>query len=119
MKSQSEFETALNWFCKPIEIPVTLVMDTHRAQRSNNVKRFCDQVGTTLRILEKGTPWANKAELYIGLLKEAARKDLRASDAPMVIWDYTMERRAMIHNSVPRPLFQCDSLSPFTVTFGS
>ena len=91
MKSQSEFQTALHWFCKQTGVPVSLVMDAHRAQTSNNIKRFCDQVGTTPRILEKGTPWANRAELYIGLLKEAVRK-FRASDVPMVLWDYAMQR---------------------------
>ena len=30
-----------------------------------------------------------------------------------------MERRALIHNAVPRPLFQCNDLSPHTDTFGS
>ena len=57
MESQSEFETALYWFCKQIGVPVSLVMDAHRTQRSNNTKRFCDQVSVTLRILEKGVPW--------------------------------------------------------------
>ena len=100
-------------------MPISLVLDAHRAQKTNNVKRFCDQVESTLRILEKGSPWANRAELYIGLLKKAVRKDLRASNAPMVLWDYAMERRALIHNAVPRPLFQCNGLSPHTATFGS
>ena len=85
MKSQSEFPTALHWFCKQIGVPNTLIVDGHKAQTSGDVKRFCDQVGTTLRILEVGTPWANRAELYIGLLKEAVRKDMRASNAPMVL----------------------------------
>jgi hypothetical protein len=46
--------------------------------------------------LEKGTPCANKAELYIGLLKEAGRKDVKNQDSPMVFWDYCIERRARI-----------------------
>ena len=94
-------------------------MDAHRAQSKHDVKHFCDQVGFTLRVLEKGTPWANCAELYIGLLKEAVRKDVRVSDAPIVLWDYAMERRALIHNAVPRSLFQCNGLSPREITFGS
>ena len=73
MRSQSEFQTALHWFCKQIGVPVDLIVDGHKAQKSNAVRRFCNQVGTTLKILEIGTPWANRAELYIGLLKEAVR----------------------------------------------
>ena len=118
MKSQQEFETALHWFCKQIGVPHSLVCDAHRAQTSHEVRRFCDQVGTTLRILERGTPWANRAELYIGLLKEAVRKDMRNSNSPMVLWDYCIQRRALIHNATPRPLFQLEGLNPHTATFG-
>ena len=44
-------------------------------QMSQEVRKFCNDIGTTLRALEEGTPWSNKAELYIGLLKEAVRED--------------------------------------------
>lgn len=67
-----------------------------------SVRRFCKQVGMTLRLLEKNTQWANRAELYIGLLKEAVRNDLRISNAPMVLWDYCIQRRATIHNATPK-----------------
>ena len=39
------------------------------------------------------------------LLKEAVCKDLRASNSPMVLWDYTIQQRASTQNAVPRPLF--------------
>ena len=118
MKSQDEFETALHWFCKEIGVPVELILDGFSAQTTSTVKRFCDQVGTTLKVLERATPWANRAELYIGLLKEAVRKDMRESNSPMVLWDYAIERRALIHNAVPRPLFQAQGKTPHECTFG-
>ena len=118
MKSQKEFPMALHWFCKQVGVPDSLVVDGHWSLQSGQVRCFCDQVGTTLRILEAHTPWANRAELYIGILKEAVRKDLRASNAPMVLWDYAMERRARIHNVLPRPLFQNKGLAPHVATFG-
>ena len=43
-------------------------------QMSTEVKKFCNDIGTTLRALEEGTPWSNKAELYIGLIKEQSGK---------------------------------------------
>ena len=52
MKSQTQFQDALHWFCKQVGVPQTLVVDGHKSQTSNQVKRFCDQIGTTLRILE-------------------------------------------------------------------
>jgi hypothetical protein len=118
MQSQSEFKNALHLFCKEVGVPTTLVMDAHKAQCNNDTRRFCHQVGTIMRVLEQGTPWANRAELYIGLLKEAVRQDLRQSNAPTVLWDYCLERRAAIHNAVPRPLFQNNGSTPYEATFG-
>jgi hypothetical protein len=40
---------------------------------------------STLRVLEERTPWANKAELYIGLIKEAVQKNMKESDCPLVL----------------------------------
>ena len=52
-------------------------------QMSSDVKKFCNDFGTTLRALEEGTPWSNKAEPYIGLITEAVRKDMRESSSPL------------------------------------
>ena len=92
MKSQDEFETALHWFCKEIGVPVDLILDGFSAQITSSVKRFCDQGGITLKILERATPWVNRAELHIRLLKEAVRKDMRESNSSMILWDYAIER---------------------------
>ena len=56
---------------------VDLIVDDHRLQQSNEVLWFCRQVVITLKILEIGTPWENRAELYIGLLKKALRRDMK------------------------------------------
>ena len=79
------------------------MVDAHQAQTSNKIQRLYDQVCTTPCILEKGTPWTNRAELYIDLLKEAVRKDMRESNSPMVLWNYAIEQRAAIHNLSPFP----------------
>ena len=47
------------------------------------MQQFCYKIGTTLRIIEEGTPWANKAELYIGLLKEEVRKDMKQANCAL------------------------------------
>ena len=93
-------------------------MDPAREQTSAKVKHFCNQVGTTLRILEAATQWADRAELYIGMFKEATRKDLRISNSPLVLWDFCMEMRALIHNVTPRDLFQLNGNTPQVTTFG-
>jgi hypothetical protein len=87
-------------------------------QMSREVKRFCNDIGTTLQALEEGTPWSNKAELYIGLLIEAVRQDLKESHSPMVFWDYCLERRARIHILTAKSNFKLHGTNAHTVTTG-
>ena len=118
MRSKGDFPDALKMFCKEIGVPVALVVDPSGEQTSKKVKRFCNQISTTLRILEESTQWANRAELYVGLFKEAIRKDTRETNCPLRLWDYCAERRAQIHNVTPRDLFQLNGNNPTTATFG-
>ena len=114
MKSQKEFQTALHWFCKKVGVPVSIVVDGHLSQASPTVRRFFDQFGTTLRVLGTGNTWENRAEIYIGLLKEAVRCDMRQSNSTMTLWCYCIERRAKMHNEIPRTTFQILDMSPWT-----
>ena len=72
------------------------------------MRNFCHDIGTTLRLLERGTPWANKAELYIGIMKEAVRKDMRESDCPIRLWDYCFEQRVQINNLTVKQRFNLE-----------
>ena len=118
MKTKGDFLNALHQFCKEIGVPPTLVVDPAGEQTSKEVKKFCHQVGATLKIIEESTQWANRAELYVGLFKKSIRQDLNRSDCPMILWDYCDERRARIHNVTLRDLFQLNDLNPITATFG-
>ena len=91
MQRKSQFQDVLHLFCKEIGVPDKLVVDPSGEQTSKPVKLFCQQVGLTLRILEESTQWANRAELYIGIIKEAIRKDLCESNCPLVLWNYYAE----------------------------
>ena len=71
-----------------------------------------------MKILEESTQWAIRAELYIGLMKEAKRKDMRDQHSPLVIWDYCSESRAMIFCLTARNLFKIQGKTPHTATFG-
>ena len=53
------------------------ITDASKAETSLEVKAFCVNIGTTLKILEEGMPWANLAELYIGLIKSSVGKDVK------------------------------------------
>ena len=87
-------------------------------KKLRDLKKFCNQIGTTLRILEQNTQWANQAEKYVGLLKEAVRKDMHEANLPLVLWDYFDERRAAILCLMARDLFQLQGSNPHTATFG-
>jgi hypothetical protein len=63
MKSKGEALQAVKQFAKEIGAPEALICDMSGEQTSHALKRFCNEIGTTLRVLEEGTPWANKAEL--------------------------------------------------------
>ena len=118
MKDQKEIPKALKEFAKEIGVPVALIFDMSGEQTSNEMKKIAGDMDLTLKMLERSTQWANLAELYIGLMKEAVRKDMKDSDSPLKFWDYCAERRARIHNLTAKDLFQLKGSNPITATFG-
>ena len=96
---------AIKQFAKTIGAPDALICDAAKTQKSKKVTSFCLDIGTDLKILEENTPSANKAELYIGIFKEAVRKDLKQSNCPLALRDYCIERRARINNLTAKTLF--------------
>ena len=70
MQRKLEVLQAIKQFAKEIGAPTLIIADMSGEQMSHDIQKFCNDIGTTLRALEEGTPWSNKAELYIGLLKE-------------------------------------------------
>ena len=103
-------------FAKEIGTPTSIIADMASEQMSLEVRKFCNDIETTLRALEGGTPWSNKAELYIGLLKEAVRKDMHESDSPMSLWDYCVKRWARINNLMAKDNFKLHGMTPHTAT---
>ena len=93
MKRKSEFLSAIKQFAKEVGAPDAIVSDMAKEQVSQDMHNFCNTIGTTLRALEEGKPWSNKVELYIKLMKEAVRKDMKEANCPLCLWDYCLERR--------------------------
>ena len=118
MTSAKEFPKALKMFAKEVGVPTALIVDPHRSNKSKEVKAFCHKIGTTLRVLEESTQFANRAELYVGFVKEAVRRDTREQHSPLVFWDYCAERRANILNMTAKNLFQLQGQTPHFATFG-
>ena len=82
------------------------------------MRKFCNEIGTNLRVLEKNTPWYNKYELYIGIIKEEVRKDMKEANFPFAFWDYCIEIRARINNLTARNVFSLHVTSPYTALTG-
>ena len=114
--NQVEYLHALKAFCKEVGVPERLVCDPHATQTSSSVRQYLTEVGTKLRVLERSTQWADLAERFIGLLKTGVRADLRESNAPMVFWDYCLERRVLIMNLTARDTHRLRGLNPYTAT---
>src|SRR6056300_1312548 len=114
--NQKEYLQALKAFCREVGVPETLVCDPHPTQHSREVKNYLAEVGTRLKVLERSTQWADLAERFIGLLKSGVRTDLRESNAPMVLWDYCLDRRVMIMNLTARSTHKLRGINPYTAT---
>ena len=71
------------------------------------MRKFCNEIGTTIRVLEKNTPWYNKSDLYIGIIKEEVRKDRKEANCLLAFWDYCIERRALINNLTAKKVLVC------------
>ena len=118
MRSKGEVLAAVKQFAKEIGVPDALICDAAGEQTSRELRKFCSEIGTTLRVLEEGTPWANKAELYIGIVKTAVQKDMKESNCPLVFWDYCVERRVRIHNLTAKDRFTLHGMNPHTALTG-
>ena len=118
MKCKSEVLAAIKLFAKEVGAPDAIVSDMAKEQVSQDVRNFCNTICTTLRALEEGTPWSNKAELYIKLMKEAVCKDMKESNCPLRFWDYCLERRVRIYNLTSHDHIKVRGSNPHMETFG-
>ena len=108
MKDKGQVPKAYRLFFKHVGVPDAIVCDGSREQTMGEAKKVCDSVGTSIRVLERNKPFSNRAELYIGIVKRAIKRDLRESDAPMRFWDYCAERIEKVNNATAKNLFQLE-----------
>ena len=103
---------------KVIGAPDAIIYNAARAQTSADMIKFCNKIGTTIRVLYKNNPWSNKAEIYIGIIKEAVRKDMKEANTPLALWDYCIDRRACINNLTDKNVFSLHDTNPNTALTG-
>ena len=70
MKSKSDIFLATKKFDKGILDLDAIIVDAACEEKSNKVKQFYNIVGKILRMLEERTPWANRVEFYVRILKD-------------------------------------------------
>ena len=112
--NKDDILSALKQLTKEIDATEAIICDGSGDQTAIKVKKYCGDIGTTLRILEEDTPWSNKAKLYIGLIEESARKDMKEKDSHIFLWDYCTERRSHINNQTANKLIQLHGYTPHT-----
>ena len=118
MKTTKDIPNAVHLFAKEVGAPNCFICDPNSNQKSKEVRGFCHKMGSILRLLEERTQHANRAELYIGLLKESIRKDMRETNSPMRLWCYCAERRSSIFTLSAKNLYQLQGMNPYMATLG-
>lgn len=112
MQTKGQVPQAYKMFFKHVGVPDAFVCDGSKEQTLGMAKKICDQVGTTIRKLERNKPFSNRAELYVGLVKKAIKKALKESDCPLCLWDYCAERIERVNNATAKNLFQLQGETP-------
>jgi hypothetical protein len=117
MRKESDVHHAVRLFFKEIGVPDAIICDNAKAQVLGKTQELCRMAGTLIRQIEPHSPWANRAELYVGLFKKGIGNSLKSTDCPMVLWDYCVERNAKVNNVTAKDLFQLKGQTPhFSVT---
>lgn len=109
---KSGFPKALKAFFKEEGVPPAIIADGAKEQVRGESLKLCQQVGCEIRELEQGTPFSNRAERYVGILKEKVLMAMKQSNSPMKLWDYCVEWCAKVLSSTAHDHFQLDGTTP-------
>lgn len=118
MKLKSELPLALKSLFKEDGVPEKIICDGAAEQVGGDSKRLCQLSDCTIQQLERGTPWANRAEGHVGIIKNTISDDLKISNCPMVLWCYASERRSKILSSTSRNIYSLGGKVPATMMTG-
>ena len=72
----------------------------------------------TIKGLEKGIPFSNKAECYVGIVKSNVKKDLKLSNSPLVLWNYRVDHRCKILSASARNRYLLEGMAAYTKITG-
>mmetsp|Transcript_1849 Transcript_1849/g.3782 ORF Transcript_1849/g.3782 Transcript_1849/m.3782 type:complete len:225 (-) Transcript_1849:2857-3531(-) len=115
LKGKGLLPFALKDFFKHVGVPPQIICDGAREQVKGGDRRLCQLSSCLIWELEKDTPWSNRAELFIGILKSMVQKYLHHSHWPMVLCDFcceycvrilnlTIKSQPILHGMVPQTM---------------
>jgi hypothetical protein len=112
LKKRVDLPQALKHMFKNVGVPNAIVADGAKEQVKGDSLRLCQFSSCTVKELEKGTPWANRAELHIGLSKAGMLRELKRSNCPMKLWCYLGEWFVKVNNCLARETYQLHNQTP-------
>ena len=119
MKGRKEgIYAAVKEYFKAKGLPIAIVADGATEQVQGETRKLCNLVGCDIRELEKNTSWANRAELYIGIMKNKVRRAMKLSGAPLRLWCYCVEYLCKVHNATAHDHYQLKGMTPETMLSG-
>ena len=80
VKSKSDALKAVKQSAKEIGAPYSIIAYPSKEHKSKELRYLLTKIGSTIRSLYENIPWANKAELYIGITKESAKRYMKKLD---------------------------------------
>ena len=85
---RSELPLVLKSVFKEDRVPENMICDGVPEQVSGEAARLCQLSDCTVQQLKRVTPWSNRAEGHVGIVKSKILLDLKESNCPMVLWFY-------------------------------
>ena len=85
MKLKSELPLALTSFFKGVGVPPKNMCDGAPEQVKGESRRLCNICDCETVQLEQATPWTNRAEGHVGIIKSHTQMGLKNSNYPMVL----------------------------------
>lgn len=113
LKAKRDLPHAMRLFFKRVGVPDAIICDGGKEQVQGETGKLLRDSGTMIRRIEPNTPWANRAERYIGMFKQSVRDVLQETNCPIRLWDYCAEHQARINNATARNLYQLGSTTPY------
>ena len=105
MRKKSQAHETLSLMFQREGVPNVMIMDGSKEQTMGEFRHKCQQAGSHVKQTEPHSPWQNAAEGAIRELKRASGREMVRSRAPKRLWDYCLERQALVRSHTALDIF--------------